>query len=283
MSTFMEDTPSPPSTPLRPPRSLRRVDTSSTLASSAIESPYDDTIITPRDADTSSLPTEALVLGSTSTDSPGSPSPLNTLTRSKSRTSIKRKPVPLDPGESVPDLPLTSPTAESIHPRRSTLPTPPLYTLSVDPPPTPPSPSPSYPSYPPPSIGGSSQRDTAFTTDLRQFGVSAGVSPSLGQSSEDLPVYSEQRNTETNTLAKELWKWGWLCPLLWGVGMTILWVPLHTEDEEDPEKAQRMRELCDIVRETEVKYAKRCLYGFVGFSVLVALIITLVVVLKFVR
>lgn len=38
---------------------------------------------------------------------------------------------------------------------------------------------------------------------------------------EDLPTYSKMNTEEPNTLAKVLWKWGFLCPLLWFIGMTM--------------------------------------------------------------
>lgn len=38
---------------------------------------------------------------------------------------------------------------------------------------------------------------------------------------EELPAYSKMSTEEPNTLAKALWKWGFLCPLLWFIGMTM--------------------------------------------------------------
>lgn len=44
------------------------------------------------------------------------------------------------------------------------------------------------------------------------------ISPMM---SEELPTYSKTSKEEPNTLAKVLWKWGFLCPLLWFIGMTM--------------------------------------------------------------
>lgn len=44
------------------------------------------------------------------------------------------------------------------------------------------------------------------------------ISPMM---SEELPTYSKTSKEEPNTLAKVLWKWGFLCPLLWFIGMTL--------------------------------------------------------------
>ncbi|CAD6586969.1 MAG: hypothetical protein TREMPRED_004614 [Tremellales sp. Tagirdzhanova-0007] len=68
-------------------------------------------------------------------------------------------------------------------------------------------------------------------------------------SSDTLPQYAEEAQTEPKTLARSLWKWGWVCPLLWAIGMTILWIPLKPlEEEHDPEKAQTMDEMIAILR-----------------------------------
>ncbi|KAL0252475.1 hypothetical protein I308_101867 [Cryptococcus tetragattii IND107] len=96
---------------------------------------------------------------------------------------------------------------------------------------------------------------------------------------EELPAYSKTSTEEPNTLAKALWKWGFLCPLLWFIGMTILWIPLKsTEEEHDPEKAQKLEEMIVILRKTELKYARRCAWAFGGFSIF--LIVPIVVVIS---
>ncbi|KIR30214.1 hypothetical protein I307_00295 [Cryptococcus deuterogattii 99/473] len=71
---------------------------------------------------------------------------------------------------------------------------------------------------------------------------------------EELPAYSKTNTEEPNTLAKALWKWGFLCPLLWFIGMTILWIPLKsTEEGDDPEKAQKLEEMIVILRKSAVR------------------------------
>ena len=40
-------------------------------------------------------------------------------------------------------------------------------------------------------------------------------------SNEALPRYAEEAQTEPKTLARGLWRWGWVCPLLWAIGMTM--------------------------------------------------------------
>ncbi|WVQ63593.1 uncharacterized protein L199_001746 [Kwoniella botswanensis] len=101
------------------------------------------------------------------------------------------------------------------------------------------------------------------------------------QSSDELPCYAEETQTEPKTLARALWKWGWICPLLWIIGMCIMWIPLKpVEEESDPEKAQKLEEMIVILRKTEMKYAKRCAYGTLGFSALLITIIVIAIVLS---
>ena len=38
---------------------------------------------------------------------------------------------------------------------------------------------------------------------------------------EELPRYVPQEETEPATLAKWLWTWGWLCPILWAIGLCM--------------------------------------------------------------
>ncbi|XAO23089.1 hypothetical protein I312_101867 [Cryptococcus bacillisporus CA1280] len=64
--------------------------------------------------------------------------------------------------------------------------------------------------------------------------------------------------------------------------MTILWIPLKsTEEEHDPEKAQKLEEMIVILRKTELKYARRCARAFGGFSIF--LIVLIVVVISWLR
>ncbi|OCF45504.1 hypothetical protein I317_00405 [Kwoniella heveanensis CBS 569] len=111
-------------------------------------------------------------------------------------------------------------------------------------------------------------------------GPSAGHSASYANMMEDLPSYAKETETEPKTLARALWRWGFVCPLLWFIGMCIMWIPLKPiEEERDPEKAQKLEEMIVILRETELKYAKKCMWGFTAFAILlIALIVVGIVV-----
>ncbi|TYJ51607.1 hypothetical protein B9479_007810 [Cryptococcus floricola] len=149
---------------------------------------------------------------------------------------------------------------------------PPVYNLSVDPTPTAPSPeSPETPTQPPAYSGNARPQ---YPYDL-----SLGSPSAVELMSESLPTYKEESTMEPGTLAKTLWKYGFSCPLLWLIGMSIMWIPLRpVEDEVDAEKAQRLEEVMVILRRTELKYAKRCTWWFCGFSLLLFLIIAIAVI-----
>ncbi|KAK8850665.1 hypothetical protein IAR55_004585 [Kwoniella newhampshirensis] len=118
---------------------------------------------------------------------------------------------------------------------------------------------------------------------------SSSPSGSLGvdmNNAEGLPVYAEENQTEPKTLARALWKWGFLCPFFWLVGTIVLCVPLkdeEAEEEQDPEKAQKVQEMITIIRQTELRYAKRCLYSLVGLSAIISLIVMIVLVVRAAR
>ncbi|TYJ51155.1 hypothetical protein B9479_008290, partial [Cryptococcus floricola] len=127
---------------------------------------------------------------------------------------------------------------------------PPVYTLSVDPTPT--APSPEIPETPtqPPAYSGNARPQYPYD-------LSVGSPSDVELMSESLPTYEVESTMEPETLAKTLWKYGFVCPLLWVIGMTLMWIPLApVEEEADAEKAQRLEEMMVILRRTELKYAK---------------------------
>ncbi|TYJ51156.1 hypothetical protein B9479_008289, partial [Cryptococcus floricola] len=127
---------------------------------------------------------------------------------------------------------------------------PPVYTLSVDPTPTAPSPeSPETPTQPPAYSGNARPQ---YPYDL-----SLGSPSDVELMSESLPTYKEECTMEPETL----WKYGFICPLLWLIGMTIKWIPLApVEEEADAEKAQRLEEMMVILRpQTKTLWT----YGFI--------------------
>ncbi|ODN97892.1 hypothetical protein I350_07527 [Cryptococcus amylolentus CBS 6273] len=114
-----------------------------------------------------------------------------------------------------------------------------------------------------------------------QYDFSLGSPSEVELLSESLPPYEEESTMEPKTLATTLWRYGFVCPLLWLIGMFILCIPLRpVEDETDAERAQKLEEMIVILRKTELKYAKRCTWAFCGFTLLVALGVVVIVVVS---
>ncbi|WVN89780.1 uncharacterized protein L203_105010 [Cryptococcus depauperatus CBS 7841] len=81
------------------------------------------------------------------------------------------------------------------------------------------------------------------------------------------------------SLPRSLWLWGFAVfffPLIWFIGMCIIWMPLEPlQQEQDPEAAQKLDEMIAIIRKAKLKYAKRCSWCFaisVSFIIVPAII-----------
>ncbi|KAG6806475.1 hypothetical protein H0H92_011185 [Tricholoma furcatifolium] len=93
---------------------------------------------------------------------------------------------------------------------------------------------------------------------------------------EDLPPTYSLKAPEPVTLAKYLFKFGFLFPPFWVLGAWILWSPLRAPSSDaDSEggwmanktESERQRVLADV-RKAEVRWALYCLWSFVIFSLL---------------
>ncbi|EPQ53537.1 hypothetical protein GLOTRDRAFT_45136 [Gloeophyllum trabeum ATCC 11539] len=81
---------------------------------------------------------------------------------------------------------------------------------------------------------------------------------------EILPAYTESRNEEPTTLAKYMFLYGFLFPPFWIIGTLILFLSLSAPAEWHAEKPEMERqELLNIMRRTEVRWAKRCAFALV--------------------
>ncbi|WVQ74226.1 hypothetical protein IAR50_003822 [Cryptococcus sp. DSM 104548] len=206
----------------------------------------------------------------------------------KSTASIRRKPVPVSPtspefalelshlSEGTPSgsVPVTLPSPPSPPSAPSE---PPVYVLSVDPTPTAHAAQVGEVEIPtrPPAYSGNPPRPQ-YPYDL-----SLGAPSEAESVIESLPTYEEESTMEPKTLAKTLWLYGFLCPLLWLIGMAIMCIPLSpVEEEVDPERAQKLDEMIVILRKCELKYARRCAWSFGAFSTALALVIMVAVVVS---
>ncbi|KAJ7650742.1 hypothetical protein FB45DRAFT_820129 [Roridomyces roridus] len=95
---------------------------------------------------------------------------------------------------------------------------------------------------------------------------------------DEAPEYA-QKPKEPATLAMYLFKFGFLFPPFWIMGIVILLSPLRAPPVETPsaawmpEKTDAERQvIIDRMRFTELKWAKRCLYALLTFVLLAAVI-----------
>lgn len=192
-------TPATPTTPTRPARSHR-----SSVHSSTSE-PSTPTFDSPPPLQ--STPSTAASSRSEGPVTPSTPTRTHqakpSISSRKSSSSVRRKPVPINVDDIELELyTLPNPSSAWSSRRSNEAQTPreaPTYTLPVDPP--------CYlssSSYPP----------------SHSFEIDTGVHD-IVVSVEELPRYAAEGETEPKTLAKGLWRWGWLCPLLWAIGMCM--------------------------------------------------------------
>ncbi|KAJ7638121.1 hypothetical protein B0H17DRAFT_1106204 [Mycena rosella] len=108
--------------------------------------------------------------------------------------------------------------------------------------------------------------------------ISAAESAAAPPPYVDAPEYTA-RPQEPVTLAMFLFKFGFLFPPFWIMGVIILMSPLRAPPAATPsaawlpEKTESERQaIIDRMRAAELKWAKRCLYALLAFVVLVAVI-----------
>ncbi|KAH0833963.1 hypothetical protein J3R83DRAFT_11180 [Lanmaoa asiatica] len=95
---------------------------------------------------------------------------------------------------------------------------------------------------------------------------------------EKLPGYASSPDFEAETVARHLFKYGFF---FWAVGVYFLFVPIRVSADWQPDKTEEEKEkMLSEMRETEVKWAKRCLWALLSFFVCLAILIVAVVVSK---
>ncbi|KAI6142990.1 hypothetical protein BKA82DRAFT_4187438 [Pisolithus tinctorius] len=78
-----------------------------------------------------------------------------------------------------------------------------------------------------------------------------------------------RRQSEPDTVARQLFKYGFFFPLFWAIGVYFMFAPMREEEKE---------KILSNLRQTEMKWAKRCLWALLSFFVCMVLIIVAVVV-----
>ncbi|KAH0840321.1 hypothetical protein J3R83DRAFT_1334 [Lanmaoa asiatica] len=89
----------------------------------------------------------------------------------------------------------------------------------------------------------------------------------------ELPAYSADPNTEPVTLAMHLFKFGFLFPPFWILGAIILMFPLTAPADFEPSKSGTERQqLVEIIRDTELRWARRCAWALLALLVLAGVV-----------
>ncbi|KZV99040.1 hypothetical protein EXIGLDRAFT_746364 [Exidia glandulosa HHB12029] len=113
------------------------------------------------------------------------------------------------------------------------------------------------------------------------------VPPPVYTRSAAPPPYVEDEESadkELNTLARQLFQYGFFFPLFWFVGACILASNLNPpENWEETKTEDERRELIARLRATEVKWARRCLFASIGFLFLIATVVVVAVVVPRLR
>ncbi|KAI6006761.1 hypothetical protein EDC04DRAFT_976206 [Pisolithus marmoratus] len=104
-----------------------------------------------------------------------------------------------------------------------------------------------------------------------------GEAPPPYAEGAELPAYTVAQS-EPATLAMYLFKFGFLFPPFWILGAIILLSPLNAPAEFEPTKPEAERqELIRTMRETEIKWAKRCAWALLILIVVFAMMAGVVV------
>jgi len=105
--------------------------------------------------------------------------------------------------------------------------------------------------------------------ELGQIGASSELLPSYDAESDPAPAYT-RLNERPETLARYLFRYGFLCPIFWGFGAAILFWDLNPLPRViDGKSAAEQAEELSIMRATELKWACRSLYALIVFSAVV--------------
>ncbi|KAH7106995.1 hypothetical protein BKA62DRAFT_668067 [Auriculariales sp. MPI-PUGE-AT-0066] len=102
------------------------------------------------------------------------------------------------------------------------------------------------------------------------------TSPPAYTQSAAPPPYIEQDVTsaEPFTVARLLFCYGFIFPMFWFAGAFILAMPLKAPAAWEESKTEEERTmLFKVLRATEVKWGKRCLYASLGFTLLLVTVL----------
>ncbi|EIN05753.1 hypothetical protein PUNSTDRAFT_137246 [Punctularia strigosozonata HHB-11173 SS5] len=97
---------------------------------------------------------------------------------------------------------------------------------------------------------------------------------------ERLPAYPDMSGEDSVNQAKWSWRNGFLFPPFWIIGIIILCSPLRVEESWHADKSDDERKLLVLAtRQEEMKYGKRCLWAFLAFLAISAVVATIVLMI----
>ncbi|KIO03600.1 hypothetical protein M404DRAFT_145144 [Pisolithus tinctorius Marx 270] len=128
-------------------------------------------------------------------------------------------------------------------------------------------------------FGGRGQRVRAQQQQQRQPRQHRSPPPySPDWDGEKLPAYTPS-SSEPDTVARQLFKYGFFFPLFWAIGVYFMFAPMRVSHDWEQGKTEEEKEkILSNLRQTEMKWAKRCLWALLSFFVCMVLIIVAVVV-----
>ncbi|KAF9228101.1 hypothetical protein BS17DRAFT_692486 [Gyrodon lividus] len=98
---------------------------------------------------------------------------------------------------------------------------------------------------------------------------------------EKLPEYASCSELEPETVAWHMFKYGFFFPLFWAIGVYFLFSPMHVSEDWQSDKTEQEKEIIlSEMRQTEAKWAKRCLWALLSFFACIVLLIIAVVISK---
>jgi len=95
---------------------------------------------------------------------------------------------------------------------------------------------------------------------------------------EKLPEYPICSALEPETVARHMFKYGFFFPLFWAIGVYFLFAPMRVSEDWQSDKTDEEKEkILSEMRQTETKWAKRCLWALLSFFACIIILIVAVV------
>ncbi|KIJ61248.1 hypothetical protein HYDPIDRAFT_116255 [Hydnomerulius pinastri MD-312] len=98
---------------------------------------------------------------------------------------------------------------------------------------------------------------------------------------EKLPEYALCTELEPETVARHMFMYGFFFPLFWAIGVYFLYAPMRVSADWQQDKTEAEKEeILSNMRQTEAKWAKRCLWALLSFFACIIILVIAVVASK---